>query len=89
MSEKATPNPKELLKSKSLNRKRLIIAGSILAVILVCAIYVGYAAGYDKIYPNTYINGVNMGGLTYGEAKEQIHSSINHNAIPKSLVISL
>ncbi len=88
MSEEKSLKPKELLK-RVINRKRLIIAGIIFAVFLCFAIYAIYAANYDKVYPNTYIEGIDVSGLTYDEVKEKINATAQDTVIPKEIEFSI
>ena len=56
--------PKERASENKLkiNRKRLLASLLALAVLLSVTAFIGYAGSYDKVYPNTYIDGKKAGG---------------------------
>lgn len=62
----------------------LIVLAAILAVVIVVFAGVGiYAmryAGYDKIMPNVFVAGVDIGGMTKEEAKAAIEAELQKNA---------
>mgnify|MGYP000099209172 CR=1 FL=1 len=60
----------------------LLIAGIVLAVLLTA--YVGlcaYAGSLDTFYPNRHINGIDVGGLTVGQAQQRLEAQLLNQAI--------
>ena len=89
MSEKnIAAKEKDSEKNLKINRKKLIIAAA-LAVVLVLIAYIGYAGSYNKVYPNTYINGEKLSGLTYDEVVAKISASAENIEIPHTIEFSL
>lgn len=54
------------------NRKKLYIIGGIVALIALFVSFIVFEVNNDKILKNTYINEVNVGGLTKEQAKIEI-----------------
>ena len=68
--------------SKKSGKGPLLIAGIVLAVLL--AAYVGlcaYAGSLDTFYPNRHINGIDVGGLTVGQAQQRLETQLLNQAI--------
>ena len=84
------PNTTEAAAPKRLKpggRTPLRIIGIVLAVLvaLTGAAYVGvcaYANSLDTFYPNFHINGVDVAGLTVGEAQEKLEAETPGREIP-------
>ncbi len=83
MSEAASEN------KKLFNGKKLTAVGICGGIILLFALYMGYAAGYDKVYPNTYLGEEKVSGLTYGEAEEKIKLSASNTQLPDTIDFTL
>ena len=68
--------------SKKSGKGPLLIAGIVLAVLL--AAYAGlcaYAGSLDTFYPNRHINGIDVGGLTVGQAQQRLETQLLQQAI--------
>ena len=68
--------------SKKSGKGPLLIAGIVLAVLL--AAYAGlcaYADSLDTFYPNRHINGIDVGGLTVGQAQQRLETQLLNQAI--------
>ena len=68
--------------SKKSGKGPLLIAGIVLAVLL--AAYAGlcaYAGSLDTFYPNRHINGIDVGGLTVGQAQQRLETQLLNQAI--------
>ena len=71
--------------SKKSGKGPLLIAGIVLAVLL--AAYAGlcaYAGSLDTFYPNRHINGIDVGGLTVGQAQQRLETQLLNQAITKA-----
>ncbi len=83
MSENTSENKKKI------NRKKLPIAVVVLAILLLFALFLGFGASYDKVYPNTYLGGEKISGLTYGEATEKIENYAQKSQMPSKIKFTL
>ena len=50
----------------------VLLAVAIAAYVVLCA----YAASLDTFAPNRHINGIDVGGLTVGEAQEKLETEL-------------
>ncbi len=88
MSENNNTEEKKTSENK-ISRKKLPIAVICIGIILLFVIYIGYASSYDKVYPNTYIDGEKVSGLTYAQVKEKLQSNIKNATVPENIEFTL
>lgn len=76
MMEKREQELQNVRKSKKPNKSTkitIIAVSAVLVVLIILSICVG---AYNKIPDNTYISGVNVGGLTSSEAQAELNSNL-------------
>lgn len=67
------------------NRTKLIAAISALAVVIGLSVYLSVAGTYKDAYPNTFVNGVEIGGFTYDEVRKIVEKKSADIKIPDKL----
>lgn len=87
MSKKIDNGDSSVKKTK-INRGRLTAAASA-AVVIVFAGLIIYAGNYGKVYPNTLINGMDVGGLTYDRVLEIVKNDTENFSVPEKLQFTL
>ncbi len=90
---KKKPTTPAVVKSfKNLPRQQRIILSAVLVVVglfaLACIILAGFTISYQgKIYPKTYVGGINYGGKTITEASQAIAHTVT--AFPNDITITV
>ncbi|MBE7011379.1 MAG: hypothetical protein E7415_01750 [Ruminococcaceae bacterium] len=85
MSEKSGEKAKSSNIFSKINKTRLIVLVSVLSVCLVLGIFMVYAGNYADVYPNTYINGASISGMTADELKAFCEEYYEKNSVPETL----
>ncbi len=62
-------------------RNAVLFVLGLVIILLIGAYIVGYIMTKDSFLPNTYVNGVSVGGLNVDEAAESVHSDITVNKL--------
>ena len=88
LKNQETPEEKPK-KEFAISRPKLISAIVAVAVLLCASVYIGFAGTYDKVYPNTYVNGIDIGGCTYDEVLDIIKKSAKDLDIPEKLTFTV
>ncbi len=81
-NEKKAPEKTKSNKKRKKSHKPAIIAGCAAGIIAVAAIgYGAYVNAYDKIMPNTYIDNVEVSGMTQADAAEALNAAFSPDKI--------
>lgn len=80
---KRSPVKNSTIKTKKKNYKtiKIVAASAISLIVLATAGYGIYVNSYSNIMPNTYIENINLGGLTQEEAAEKLSQEYDQNRI--------
>lgn len=85
MSENPSNNQE---KSSVINKKKLSLIIVLTVLILCVAFLFAYAGNYDKTYPNTYVDGILVSGLSYGELLEKCEEISSTYSLPEKISFS-
>ncbi len=85
MSEVASDNQK---KPSVINKKKLSLIIVLTVLILCVAFLFAYAGSYDKTYPNTYVDGVSVSGLSYEELLIKCEEISSAYSLPEKINFS-
>ena len=85
MSETSTATTKSSNKFSKISKKKLTILVLAAIVFLVCVIFVSHAGTYSDVYPNTYINGVSIGGVSKEELTDVYEKIAAEASLPQSI----
>ncbi len=85
MSEAPSANQNS---SPVINKKKLMAVIIFSAIFLCVAGFFAYAGNYDKTYPNTYVDGVLVSGLSYDELIEKCEEISSSYTLPENISFS-
>ncbi len=89
MSDTSTNNVTQDNKSSKINKVKISILICVLAVFLLGAVVISYSANYSKVYPNTYINEISVGGMDLAELSSFCENFAEENSVPATLRFKL